>query len=278
MKNVLVKDSKNEILALCKNNVKKNEELKFVELGRNMFKDKPEILKRYFRNEKGEDCYYPNLLWFRTVVGEIDLSDIKEQLKIDFGQKVSLAGYKYNPEHYKFRQQFVQDEYEEDLFREQEDKPEEIKQIDMLDFDAVKALSRLINKAVRKRVVIIFQLEDIPSLLNRALDCYYKGVSCRQVNEAMNAKLASINSLLNNKEVVEWIKTNPTDMSFDKEDYVETYQRVMRTLTDCKESLEEYRDCIHNEEDLFEDDIIENNYIECDSYEENEEYNESEED
>ena len=261
-----VKDnSKNEILELCNDNSKK---LVFVELGRDMFKDNEYILNKYFRNEEGKDCYYANLLAFREIKSVMTPYQLKNILRKDFKADVSLIGYRYNPEHYRFVQQYVQDEYEEDLFKYQdEDEVEDMRQIDSLDFDAVKQLSIIMDRAIKKRVVILFELESVPALLNRALDCYCKGVSCKQCNKEMRAKLASLNSLLNNKEVIEWIKTGPTDMSFDKEDYIETYQRVLRTLTDCKENLEEYRDCIHNEDDLFENEIIENNYIECDSIE-----------
>lgn len=275
MKNVLVKDPKNEILELCK---KGNEKLVFVELGRDMFKGNEYILNKYFRNENGYACYYPNLLAFREIKSILTPKELKAILRKDFGKEVDLTGYRYNPEHFKYIVQEIQDDYDENLFREQEDEVvSELNQIDSLDFEAVKSLSRIIDKAIRKRTVILFELEDVPGIINNALDCYCKGVSCRQANEAMRAKLAKLNSLLNDKEVIEWIKSNPTDMLFDKEDYIETYQRVMRTLTSCKESLEEYRDCIHNDEDLFEDDIIENNYIECDSYEENEEYSDEDE-
>ena len=265
MLNLLVKNETKAILEQCK--VK--DEIVFIELGRDMFKDNEYILNKYFKNEHGQPCYYANLLAFKEIKSTMKPEDLKSILKKDFGRPVSLKGYKYNPEHYKFIQQYVQDEYEEDLFKEQPEEVEELRQIESLDFEALKSLS-----VIKKRVVILFELETIPALLNRALDCYCKGVSCKQCNLEMRTKLASLNSLLSNKEVIEWIKTGPTDMSFDKEDYIETYQRVLRTLTDCKENLEEYRDCIHNEDDLFENEIIENNYIECDSYIENINYDE----
>ena len=111
---------------------------------------------------------------------------------------------------------------------------------------------------------MIFNLENIPGIINNALDCYYKGVSCGASNAAMHAKIAEIRQMLEDNEVIEWLKTNPTDLCFDKNMYVETYQKVLRQITGIRNDSEENElrnyvyDVIHNEEDLWEEDILSN--------------------
>lgn len=264
---ILMKNETNEVLGLCKVSpkTKQDESLKFTELGRDMFKDNKVILDRYFKNESGQDCYYANLLWFRQFE-DVELNDIKKQLKIDFGKKVSLAGFKHNPEHYKFNTCFNQDEYEEDLFKDKSNEEEQAEmeaerkaRIDELDIDAVDSLYKVLFRAIKARLVMILHLEDIPGIINNARDCYYKGVNCSASNAAMHAKIAEIRTLLEDKETVEWLKTKPTDLMFDKFDYVTTYQKVLRQLTDIRdEPLESCRDLLENPEDLYLEEIIVN--------------------
>ena len=274
MEKILVKD---EILAMCKPVAKKEEDkLMFVELGRDMFKDNKYILDKYFRNERGQGCYYANLLAFREVPN-VTIYEIKKQLKKDFGKSVSLAGYKYNPEHYRFEDCYLQEEYEEDLFKckskeeeEAEFEAERRAPVDPIDFDAVESLYSVIFKGIKARLVMILNLETIPGIINNAYDCYYKGVTCSASNAAMHAKIAEIRALLENNEVIEWLKTKPTDMMFGHFEYVDTYQRLLRTLTGIRdESLEYCRDLLENSEDLWIEDVIANDYPDCESYIEN---------
>ena len=108
---ILTKEQK-EVLAMCKPIAKeeKEDKLMFVDLGRDMFEGNEYILNKYFRNENLHKCYYANLLAFRDIPG-ITVYEIKRQLKKDFGKSVSLAGYKYNPEHYRFADCYIQEEY-----------------------------------------------------------------------------------------------------------------------------------------------------------------------
>ena len=258
MNKILIKET-DEVLDLCKVEPLKLEEdkLMFVDLTRDMFKDNPSILKKYFRNENLYECAYANLLAFRDIP-DITLYEIKKELKKDFGKKVSLAGFKYNPEHYKFANEDIQNEYEEDLFR-YKDEEEEKSIIEPIDFDAVETLYSVLFKAIKARLVMILNLEDIPSILNNAYDCYHKGVTCSVSNNAMHSKIKEIRTLLENTEMIEWLKSQPTDLMFDKNDYIITYQKVLRQLTSIKnETLECCRDLLDNPEDLFIDDIIKN--------------------
>ena len=283
MENILVKNPVKEILELCKHNTK-TEKINIKDLCRTDYKDNKVILDKYFKNERGEDCFYANLLYFRQFEN-VSLNDIKNALKSDFKKAISLAGYKYNPEHYKFVTQALQDEYEEDLFKCKSREEEELekyeeykyKQIEGIDFEAVDKLTKVLFNALRKRWVMIFHLENIPGLINNALECHYLGVSCKPSNNAMNAKIAEIRALLDNKDVIEWLKTNPTDLMFDRCDYVSTYQRVLRNLTCIDNELSYVREIIHNPEDIFEEEILSNEFINTTCYIENTETNEEEE-
>lgn len=276
MNKILVKDPKMEILAMCKPVAKKEDKLMFVELGRDMFKGNKHILNKYFKNNKGQDCYYANLLAFKEIKG-ITLYDIKKQLKADFKQDVSLAGFKYNPEHYKYSVQHIQDEYEDDLYRNKSVEEERAEfeadrksRIEELDFDAVESLYTVLFKALKARLVMILNLESVPGIINNAYDCYYKGVNCSMSNAAMHAKIAEIRQLLENPEMYKWLKTNPTDLMFDKFDYVDTYQRVLRQITGIRnDSLEYCRELLDNSEDLWIEDILKNEYIETEPLYEN---------
>lgn len=271
-------------LIMFQNVEKDNNVLLFSSLGRDMFKDNTYILNKYFKNEDGQDCYYANLLYFNKRFPEMKLDDVKDILKLDFRKSVNLTGYKYNPEHYRFATQCMQDEYEEDLFKTNKDEVLEFeadrrKRIEPLDFGALETLYLVLHKALRQRYIMLFNLETVPGILNNALGCYFLGVNCGPSNEAMYAKIAEIRQILENPTVIEWLKTGATDMSFDREDYVETYQKVLRSLSDVRaEDLEEYREAIHNEYDLFEDEILSNNCIDACSYVENVSYTEIEED
>lgn len=283
MERNVLKQEHDKHLVMFKNVEKDSDILVFNSLSRDMFKDNHYILNKYFKNEVGQDCYYANLLYFRNIEN-IKLEDIKAALKFDFQKSVSLAGYKYNQEHYKFATQSMQDEYEEDLFKYNKDEVLEFeadrrKRIEPLDFGALETLYLVLHKALRQRYIMLFNLETVPGILNNALECHFLGVNCGPSNEAMYAKIAEVRQLLENPTVIEWLKTGVTDMSFDKEEYVEAYQRVLRSLTAIRtEDLEEYREAIHNEYDLFEDEILSNNCIDACSYVENVSYTEIEED
>lgn len=252
---------------------KKEPKILFTELGRDMFKGNKHILNKYFKNEKGQDCYYANLLAFKDIKDIISLKELKDELKKDFGSEVNLKGYKYEPEHYMFATCTQQLEYEETAFKEAEN--EEISKyeglgLEMLDFGAVEALYTALINAIKGRYVMIFNLEDAPSLINNALECQYLGVNCTASNSAIRYKVKEIKDLLENEDVIKWFKTGASDMYLDRYDYLDTYKRVLRQLTDIRnEPLEYLKDLIHNERDVLEDEIIANEYIETESYYEN---------
>ena len=267
MMKILTKEQKSFLYLIKKiEKAKTVDKVKFVDLGRDMFKGNKHILNKYFKNEKGQDCYFANLLAYKSVKDIMSLKELKAQLKADFGYEISLAGYKYVPEHYMFSTCLQQLEYEETAFKENEDEQDpkyENLGLEMLDFGAVEALYKVLLKAIKNRYVMIFNLESIPGLVNNALECQYLGVNCTASNLAMNAKLAEIRKLLEDKDIKAWLETGASDMNFDKEDYISTYQRVLRQLTGIRDtSLEYCKDILHNEYDLFEDEILANELIE----------------
>ena len=134
---------------------------------------------------------------------------------------------------------------------------------DELDYEAIDNLYKLLFKALKKRLIIILNLENVPGLINNALACRYNELDCKSVNLALNAKLEEVKKLLENPEMQEWLKTQPSDMLFDRNDYISTYQKVLRQITDIRdEKLNYVKDFIHNEFDLFEENIIDNEYVE----------------
>lgn len=286
----LVKENKNEILALCKKGViskiEQKEPLKFVDL---CFEDIMRwypnnwkyLVNKYCTNESGHRCYYANLLAFP---GNMSLYMVKKELKKDFGRNVSLAGYRYNPEHYQFADAYNQDDYEENLFRNNDNEEEEKEaarwaSVKPIDFEAVESLYECLTNGIQGRLVMIMHLDDIPGIINNAYDCYYKGVTCSASNAAMHAKIREITKLLNDEEFTNWLVTSPTDLMFDKNDYISTYQKVLRQLTGVRdESLDFCRELLANPKDTYIEEIIANDYIESETLYSNEDYDDSDED
>lgn len=268
------KVDKNEILSMCK----KEKSTNIKDLGRDMYKDNEVILNKYFRNENGYPCYYANLLYFRKldkdIPNEVKLKIIKAELRKDFGETISLAGYKYNAEHYRFVKQFVQDEYEEDLFKNKSNEDEEneleadrhkcVESIDNLDIINIDRLYNEYFTALKHRLLVIFDLVDAPAILNNCIECYYLGVSLGPTKQVIANKLANIDKIINDKEFIQWMKSKPTDLAVcDEKDYIETYQKSLRQLTKITDmSFDEIKDLIHNEEDIFEEDILRNEMLE----------------
>lgn len=156
------------------------------------------------------------------------------------------------------------------------DEPEYVKKGfigEALDHEAYDSLYKVLIKALKNRLVIILNLESVPALLNNALiycsDIY---LNCEYINSALNAKLNEIRTLLSNSEIQAWIKSGVSDMSLYKDeiavrDYISTYQKVLRQLTDIRgESLEYIKDIFHNDLDLFEDEILANDEPDIERY------------
>ena len=134
-------------------------------------------------------------------------------------------------------------------------------------------------KAIRKRLVMLLDLESLITELVE-LAKYTYGFNENPTKFQMQALESARNKLfskLKDSQVREFIKTNNDYTVFGEDEstrdmYISTYQKVLRILTNAKfgEDLEFYRDVIHNELDLLENRIIDNNseleyteYVEC---------------
>ena len=144
---------------------------------------------------------------------------------------------------------------------------------DTLDFEAFDELYKVLLKALQKRLIITLDLESVPNMLKTAIICYSdKQIDCKNVNVALNAKLNAIRSLLSDPEVKEWISSGVSDMSYYTNrsllnDYISTYQKVLRQLTDIRGgSLEYVKDIFHNNLDLFENEILANDEPDMESF------------
>ena len=150
---------------------------------------------------------------------------------------------------------------------------------DELDYEAIDSLYKLLFKALKKRLVILLDLESVPGIINTALHCRHQGYDCKGVNALMNSKLAESRKILENAEIKEWLATGASDMSLDASDYVATYQRVLRQISDIRgEPLEYFRDIIHNEYDIFEKEILSNESFEISNFSDNIDYDKEDED
>ena len=274
------------VLELCK--VKSSEvietELVFKDLTRDMFKGNTKILNKYFRNELGNACAFANLLRIKSELEKPTMYYIKKVLKQDFGCKVSLKGYKYDPKHYKFSNVNTQLEYEEDYYSYPEAEEERRKELESLineglDYDNLELLHRIVRRALLVRTVIILGLDSALNLINTALEADLGGFNCSGYNYSINQHLKRVRQLLTSIEVQEWLLNGHSDLDFAEDestfnDYIRTYHNCLRALVGSDSELEPYLDLIHNPKDRFEnviavglDDIEECSYYE-DSYDE----------
>lgn len=148
-----------------------------------------------------------------------------------------------------------------------------------LDSEAIDSLYKLLFKALKKRLVILLDLEGVPGIINTALHCRHQGYDCKGVNSLMNSKITEVRKLLEDPDIKEWLATGASDMSLDASDYVATYQRVLRQISDIRdEHLEYFRDIIHNEYDIFEEEILSNEILEISNFSDNLDYENEDED
>lgn len=276
---------------------KAKEQIMFVDLERTQFLSNPVILRRYFTNEDYQPCFFANLLGLKREfpidsVIKLDVKNreskyfsfLKKKLKQDFGKDVSLKGYRYDPKHFVYSTCYDQLEYEENWFKyktsEEENDEKEYERrherIEPVDFEAIEKLEKVFFKALKKRLVILLNIGSVPMLINNALVCYHLGVTCSAANAALNAKLAEIRKILEDKEASEWIKAGNNDIVLyalddtTKCDYIETYQKALRALTDIRdEDLSYCLSLIDNEADPLQDEILANDVIEFSSYDDN---------
>lgn len=288
-----------EVLASADFRETKKEDLPlFKELVRDNYLDKPTVLRRYFVNSSGNACWRANLMglkmefpfdeWKKSKHIEKRaesryFSYLKSIAERDFGMKLSFKGYSENPRFFAYSTWYNQIEYEEeDWFREksteQENDEKEYERrhtiIEGLDFEAVETLEKVFYKALKERLIILLNLESVPFIINNAYDCFFNGVTCSQSNSMMRAKIAEISKILLDKEANDWIKAGNNDITLfamdpaNRFNYIETYQKVLRALTDIRdEKLDEVLALIDNEADPLQKAILANHIVEDEIFE-----------
>lgn len=153
-----------------------------------------------------------------------------------------------------------------------------------LDIDLFTNLYNFCIKAIKSRLVMILDLEKvISSLVNIEEYTYgFKENPTVTQAESLKAFYRDIKAKLSDKKVKEFIKVNNDYTVFGCDDatrcdYITTYQKVIRLLTNtCGESLEFYKDVINNVKDELQSIILDNTYeVETISLVENEESEDS---
>lgn len=248
LEDIKVKKPNTDLLDLLKKDSKANEEkeeyILFKDLERDTYKNNPDILYKYFRNAEGKDCYKACIK--SPYLQNKSILEISRLMRKDFGIKVKLYGYKYNENDYRFVCPQNQALYEEDLYmktKEQEQAEYDAeRQLDLfgnqIDYTLFETLYRMIYKALSVNRIMLFQLDNAMSILNNAIDCESKGVSCLASNHAMKAAIEAVYKILTDKESIKFIKEYD-DTIFDKNDYIETYCKVLNSIVPNMETYEE---------------------------------------
>jgi hypothetical protein len=274
------------------------------DLVRPMFVGNDYICKKYFTNETGHSCYNcrafitkkdyeeivktfksvknPENLVFETASKYYKDKALVKMLSKDFGMEISLEGRCTEESDFRYSSFIAQEVYDEDLFRENElELPEPTKVA--LDYEVYEELYKVIFKAIKKRYVMILELSGIVPLLNNIREYMCNtGNPTKNMLDSMYALKARIEKTLTNSEVQEWLALGINDIQVyaqdesTRQDYIRTYQGVLRMLSGIKpgESLEYMRDIVHNDSDVFEDEIIANEGFDIESFQTNLDYDE----
>lgn len=238
------------------------------ELNRKDYLDNPRLLNKYFRcnNHDVEVVYIPDSVSIDTV-------------RYDFQDFKLYKDKNYNPkdiENWTSDKLYLNLDASDDAFRDNDNDnrnksgyeiyiQDEISDT-ALPQDIFEELYRVCIKAIKKRLVMLLDVEKIVDQLVNILK-YTNGLSSNctsfQASSLINVRKALIVKL-QNKQVSKFIKENNDFSVFAKDeltrnDYIETYQRVLRKLTNITDSnLDFIRDIISNKEDSLENEIIAN--------------------
>lgn len=238
------------------------------ELVRKDYLDNPKILNKYFRynNHDIEIAYIPASVGIATV-------------RADFNDPKLYKDKDYNPkdiENWTSDKLYLNLDASDDAFRDNDNDNRNKSGYEIYIQDEVsdtslpqetfEELYRFCIKAIKKRLVMLLDAEKVVDQLVNILK-YTNGLSSNctsfQASNLINTKKALSNKL-HDKKLQEFIKTNNDFSVFAKDeltrnDYIETYQRVLRKLTNINDSnLDFIRDIISNKEDSLEDEIIAN--------------------
>lgn len=272
----------------------KEESVKIVDLDRSMFKDKPSILDKYFKNSEGCNCWYcriPEITkedyvayicqlkrkpkntsnWVFAKATPYYLNKCKMwMLEKDFGASVDIKGYISNEEHYRFDVGRTQDKYESEYWLDKEEEtviqPNKVS----LDEELVNNCYYIIFKALANRLIMLLDLSKLISMLNNIRDYMSStgGNPTEQMLNTLRNMYQEAIDKLHDSNFIEF-KKEYSDIEIyaesedTREDYVRTYTTALRMLTDIRdEPLDYILDSIHNDKDMLEKDIIANDIVE----------------
>lgn len=269
-------------------------------LHRPMFKDNPYICKKYFTNEKGYACYecrarltkqdYETLVKELKVKNEANLhfktaskyykdKVLKMMLSRDFGMNISLEGLLTEEKDFRYPSASAHDVYDEDIFREEEHEVLEPLKV-ALDLDLYNEIHSFVVKAVRERLVMLLQLDNTIALLNNIIEYYSTtGFITNEMLSTMHSIKNKCYDVLTRESVKEWLDKGINDYVIfatdenTKQDYIRTYQGVLRQLSGIsRERLDYMKEIVHNDIDSLEETIISNEDIIVEAYQANVDY------
>lgn len=249
---------------------KKNSMLPVSELNRKDYLDNPEILNKYFRvnNHDIDTCY---------VSEEISIDEVRADFHNKKLYKDGNMLKSKTAEYYTGNKFYLNLDADDDSFRNGDDDSRKLSGYDVyvaqevrsstIDKDLFEELYRFCIKTIKRRLVMLLDTEKIINELINIInytDGFSNNCTAIQSSALVNSK-KNLLKKISDKSVKEFIKSNNDYTVFGtdeltRNDYIETYQRVLRKLTDIRDcNLDFIRDIISNKEDSLENEILENN-------------------
>lgn len=249
---------------------RKNSMLPVSELNRKDYLDNPEILNKYFRvnNHDIDTCY---------VSEEISIDEVRADFHNKKLYKDGNMLKAKTAEYYTGNKFYLNLDADDDSFRNGDDDSRKLSGYDVyvaqevrsstVDKDLFEELYRFCIKTIKRRLVMLLDTEKIINELINIInytDGFSNNCTAIQSSALVNSK-KNLLKKISNRSVKDFIKSNNDYTVFGtdeltRNDYIGTYQRVLRKLTDIRDSnLDFIRDIISNKEDCLENEILENN-------------------
>lgn len=255
-----------------------------------------EILDKYFVNNKGylsKTFHVPSLTRevYESVVATLrNVSEVNQDFTTasdyykrkvlaiiiakDLGvspKNIDFTGYAFDENWYKLTSEELELEYMEELFRESEKNSRSAKNLYIdeddsqdLPLDLFNALYKFCIKAICRRIAMTLEIEGCFSTLlgiMKSTNGFSSNATSAQV-DALKGFTQHFIRILQDEEVKKFILEHSDIDIFDKNDVVATYQKLFRMFSDIREgSLDYCKDVFHNEKDIYEDEILANEYL-----------------
>lgn len=188
---------------------------------------------------------------------------VRRDFKIPNNFKISFTGYCYSDDYYECYDYQDNVIWLEDKFRETEDDYPSIIRVSSIDTEIWDKLYKYCVKAIKNRLAMIL---EIPGIIHQLYDVleYTEGFSINctsEMSRSLYARYSNFVKLIHNKELVNWVKEGNNDYTlYGKSvecftDYIESYHKMLYKLSNG--NVEYYKDIIHNDIDLLENFIFE---------------------